>query len=84
MDDWTSNDWLQLAISGNEIAMGWYAMVTDKPLPVRQPASVMGSIFGTDFGVGPSNYGQPTGALAGSGSVLLLAALLIGAVWLLK
>lgn len=83
-DGMNPQDWLQLAIAGNEIAMGWYSLVTEKPLPVRQPTSLMGGIFGTDFGVGQSNYGQPTGAMAGAGSLLALAAVVLVAVWLLK
>ena len=55
----TREEIIALVLAGNQAAMDWFALSTDRPLP-SQPSSVLGGVLGADLG---SGY---TGTVAGS------------------
>lgn len=59
---------IALVLAGNQAAMDWFALATDRPLP-SQPSSILGGVLGADLGSGYS--GTVAGSL--SPTVILLA-----------
>ncbi len=76
MDSEQLQDWINLGMVGNSIAMDWYAMTHDQPLPSQ---SVLQRTIGTDFGAIRPSFGivSPTMGITGT-HILLIAAVGIG------
>ena len=85
MDNEQVRDWINLGLVGNSIAMDWYAMTHDQPLPSQ---STMRRTLGADLsGVSSNPYGFPVGVNVGPStgtSLLLIGAVMIGLFVLLK
>ena len=86
MDDEQVQDWIGLALAGNTVAMDWYAMTHDQPLPSQ---STMRRTLGVDLGglSRPMGSGFPIGVNVGPSagtSILLIGAVVIGLFVLLR
>jgi len=73
----TREEMIALVLAGNQAALDWYALATDRPLP-SQPSSVLGNVLGADLGTGM------TGTYAGSVSPTIILLALVAAVVLLR
>lgn len=87
MDQEQVQDWINLGLAGNAIAMDWYALTHDQPLPSQ---STMRRTLGVDLsGATYRPYGGsfPIGMNVGPSmgtSVLLIGAVMVGLFVLLK
>jgi len=66
---WTNDDVAALIMAGNEVAMNWYSLVTQKPLPQTPQADVV---------IGP------TGARVSLQPIMVLLVIGVGAYLLLR
>lgn len=82
MDAEQVQDWINLGLVGNSIAMDWYAMTHDRPLPSQ---SLLQRTVGADFGAIRPQFGiiAPSAGITGT-HILLIGALGVGLFILLR
>lgn len=82
MDAQQVQDWVNLGMVGNSIAMDWYAMTHDQPLPSQ---SLLERTLGADLGAVQPRFGilAPDMGITGT-HILLIGAVGIGLFLLLR
>jgi len=76
MDGEQLQDWINLGMVGNSIAMDWYAITHDQPLPSQ---SLMQRTLGTDLGAVRPQFGIVAPSMGITGThILLIGAVGIG------
>ena len=74
----TNDELIGVIMAGNDAALRWYSTVTEKPMATQRPASVMGGVFGADFGsAGPSAQGPMSGGVLIGLVIVAVAAVFI-------
>jgi len=88
MDTEQLQDWINIGMAGNSIAMDWYAMTHDQPLPSVQRQSVLQRTLGGDLSgmARPmmGNLGQVSVGPSSGMSILLIGAVGLGLFLLLR